>query len=55
MIDHLSGELASAADRWVVIDIGGIGYRVQVTEPTLRDLLDAGGRVMVHTLSLIHI
>lgn len=49
MIDHLSGELASAADRWVVIDIGGIGYRVQVTEPTLRDLLDAGGRVMVHT------
>ncbi len=49
MIDHLSGELASTADRWVVIDIGGIGYRVQVTEPTRQDLLEAGGRVMVHT------
>ncbi|NLM30166.1 MAG: Holliday junction branch migration protein RuvA, partial [Methanomicrobiales archaeon] len=38
MIDHLSGELASTGDRWVVIDIGGVGYRVQVTEPALQDL-----------------
>jgi Holliday junction DNA helicase RuvA len=49
MIDHLSGELASTGDRWVVIDIGGIGYRVQVTGPTLQDLSEIGGRVMVHT------
>jgi len=49
MIDHLSGELASTGDRWVVIDIGGIGYRVQVTGPTLQDLAGTGGRVMVHT------
>ena len=49
MIDHLSGELASTGDRWVVIDIGGVGYRVQVTEPTLQDLLESQGRVMVHT------
>ncbi|MBP7299087.1 MAG: Holliday junction branch migration protein RuvA [Methanoculleus sp.] len=49
MIAHLSGELASTGDRWVVIDIGGIGYRVQVTGPTLQDLSEIGGRVMVHT------
>ena len=49
MIDHLSGELASTGDRWVVIDIGGIGCRVQVTGPTLQDLSEIGGRVMVHT------
>lgn len=49
MIAHLSGELASTGDRWVVIDIGGVGYRVQVTESTLRDLLSVEGHVMVHT------
>ncbi|WP_292490521.1 Holliday junction branch migration protein RuvA [Methanoculleus sp. 10] len=49
MIDHLSGELASTGDRWVVIDIGGIGYRVQVTGPTLQDLSEIGAHVMVHT------
>ncbi|NMA89052.1 MAG: Holliday junction branch migration protein RuvA [Methanoculleus bourgensis] len=49
MIAHLSGELASTGDRWVVIDIGGVGYRVQVTEPTLQDLVATEGRVMVHT------
>jgi len=49
MIAHLSGELASTGDRWVVIDIGGVGYRVQVTRPTLQDLLKTDGQVMVHT------
>lgn len=49
MIAHLSGELASTGDRWVVIDIGGVGYRVQVTEPTMQDLVATEGRVMVHT------
>ncbi|NLA38919.1 MAG: Holliday junction branch migration protein RuvA [Methanomicrobiales archaeon] len=53
MIDHLSGELASTGDRWVVIDIGGVGYRVQVPEPALQDLAAAGGRVMVHTCMVV--
>ena len=49
MIAHLSGELASTGDRWVVIDIGGVGYLVQVTRPTLESLRQTEGRVMVHT------
>ncbi len=53
MIDHLSGELASTGDRWVVIDIGGVGYRVQVTEPALQDLAATGGRVTVHTYMVV--
>ena len=53
MIDHLSGELASTGDRWVVIDIGGVGYRVQVTEPALQDFAATGGRVTVHTYMVV--
>jgi len=53
MIAHLSGELASTGDRWVVIDIGGVGYQVQVTEPTLQDLVATEGRVMVHTYMVV--
>ncbi len=49
MIDHISGELASTGDRWVVIDIGGIGYRVQVTGPMLQGLPEPGSHIMVHT------
>jgi Holliday junction DNA helicase RuvA len=49
MIAHLSGELASTGDRWVVIEIGGVGYRVQVTQPTLQALRQTEGRVRVHT------
>lgn len=49
MIAHLSGEIASTGDRWVVIDIGGVGYRVQVTQPTVQALRETDGRVRVHT------
>ncbi|TAJ43231.1 Holliday junction branch migration protein RuvA [Methanofollis fontis] len=49
MIAHLSGEIASSGERWVVIDIGGIGYRVQVTRPALEILRQTEGRVTVHT------
>ncbi len=49
MIAHLSGELASTGDKWVVIDIGGVGYRVSVTQPTLQALRQTEGPVRVHT------
>ena len=41
--------LASTGDRWVVIEVGGIGYRVQVTEPALQTLKETDGQVKVHT------
>lgn len=49
MIAHLSGELASTGDRWVVIDVGGIGYQVQVTEPALQNIRETEGLVTLHT------
>lgn len=49
MIAQLSGEVISTGDRWVVIDIGGVGYQVQVTGPALETLRQAQGRVTVHT------
>jgi Holliday junction DNA helicase RuvA len=38
MIAHLCGELVLIGDRWVVIDVGGVGYQVQVTQPVLQML-----------------
>ncbi|MDD1700313.1 MAG: Holliday junction branch migration protein RuvA [Methanoregula sp.] len=38
MIAHLCGEPVLTGDRWVVIDVGGIGYQVQVTQPALQML-----------------
>ncbi|MDD1697111.1 MAG: Holliday junction branch migration protein RuvA [Methanoregula sp.] len=36
MIAHLHGKPVLTGDRWVVIEIGGIGYQVQVTQPALQ-------------------
>ena len=36
MIAHLCGSPVLSGDRWVVIDVGGIGYQVQVTQPALQ-------------------
>ncbi|MDD4255665.1 MAG: Holliday junction branch migration protein RuvA [Methanofollis sp.] len=49
MIAHLSGEVTATGERWVVIEVGGVGYRVQVTRPALESLRQAQGRVRVYT------
>jgi Holliday junction DNA helicase RuvA len=36
MIAHLRGKPVLTGDRWVVIDVGGIGYQVQVTQTVLQ-------------------
>ncbi len=38
MIGHLHGEPVLTGDRWVVIDVGGVGYQVYVTQPALQVL-----------------
>jgi Holliday junction DNA helicase RuvA len=38
MIAHLRGKPVLTGDRWVVIDVGGIGYQVQVTQPVLQSM-----------------
>lgn len=36
MIAHLSGSLFFASERFIVLDVGGVGYKVRVTLDTLR-------------------
>ena len=36
MIAHLWGKPVLTGDKWVVIDVQGIGYQVQVTQPALQ-------------------
>lgn len=40
MIARLSGTMVLAGDRWVIIDVHGVGYQVQVTQPALQQLAD---------------
>jgi Holliday junction DNA helicase RuvA len=39
MIAHLCGKPVLTGDKWVVIDVQGIGYQVQVTQPALQLLI----------------
>ena len=49
MIALLSGEPVLVGDRWVVIDVHGVGYQVQVTQPALQQLAGTRGTVKLYT------
>jgi len=49
MIAHLCGEPVLTGDKWVVIDVKGIGYQVQVTQPALRLLTQTREPVKLFT------
>jgi Holliday junction DNA helicase RuvA subunit len=49
MIALLFGKPVLAGDRWVVIDIHGVGYKVQVTQPALQRLADTHEMVKLFT------
>ena len=61
MIAHLHGEAVLTGDRWVVIDVGGIGYQVQVTQPELQKISTSQAtitylyRLMMKSESLLNI
>ncbi len=49
MIALLSGEPVLVGDRWVVIDVHGVGYQVQVTQPALQQLSQTSDSVRLFT------
>jgi len=49
MIAFLDGTPVAAGDRWVVLEVGGIGYRVYVPQPALREIARAEKKVKLHT------
>jgi Holliday junction DNA helicase RuvA len=54
MIALVSGRLASKdAEGTVVIDTGGIGYRLFVSLNTLMDLPETGDEIMLHTVTVV--
>lgn len=38
MFAHITGTLSSVGEKSVVLDVGGIGYLLQVSQPTLREI-----------------
>lgn len=49
MISHIYGEIAHRGDSFVVIDVGGLGYHVNVTKPVLQELSDKKEKVKLFT------
>ncbi len=48
MISQITGEIAHRGDGFIVVDVGGIGYQVNVTKPVLQELADKE-KVKLHT------
>jgi len=53
MIAHLRGKPVLTGDRWVVIEVGGIGYQVQVTQPALQLLAHTTESVKLFTFMAV--
>ena len=53
MIAHLHGKPVLTGDRWVVIEVGGIGYQVQVTQPALQLLAHTTEPVKLFTFMAV--
>lgn len=49
MISHIYGEIAHRSESFVVVDVGGIGYQVNVTQPALAELGDRKEKVKLYT------
>ncbi|MBR1368764.1 ATP-dependent DNA helicase RuvA [Methanocalculus chunghsingensis] len=49
MFAHISGSVASIGEGSVVIDVGGIGYLIRVSQPDLREIREMSNPVKLHT------
>ena len=49
MIAYVKGELAQKQIGYVVIDVGGLGYKIFMSEPSIDDIGNIGDTVKVHT------
>jgi Holliday junction DNA helicase RuvA len=49
MISHLYGEISAIGDGFAVIDVGGVGYRINMTAPALQKLAGHTGKIRVFT------
>jgi len=49
LIAHLYGDITSIGDNYLVLDVNGIGYRISMTETTLRRLSSHRGKLRIFT------
>ncbi|NJD54491.1 MAG: Holliday junction branch migration protein RuvA [Candidatus Methanoperedens sp.] len=49
MISHIYGDISQYGEGFVVIDVGGIGYQVNVTKPILHELTGKKEKVKLYT------
>ncbi len=49
MISQIYGEIAHKGEGFVVIDVGGVGYQVNVPQTTLQELTDTEGKAKLYT------
>ncbi len=49
MISHIYGDIAQCGESFVVIDVGGIGYQVNVTKPEALELTNKKEKVKLYT------
>lgn len=49
MISHIYGEIAHRGEGFVILDVGGIGYQINVTQPALKELGERKERVKLYT------
>ncbi len=49
MISHIYGDIVQCGETFVVIDVGGIGYQVNVTKPVALELSNKKEKVKLYT------
>lgn len=49
MISHIYGEMVHRGEGFVVIDVGGIGYHINVTKTSLQELTNKKEKVKLYT------
>ena len=49
MLAYVKGELAQKQIGYVVIDVGGLGYKIFMSEPSIEEIGNIGDTVKVHT------
>ncbi|OGZ48397.1 MAG: Holliday junction DNA helicase RuvA [Candidatus Ryanbacteria bacterium RIFCSPLOWO2_12_FULL_47_9c] len=49
MISHLSGTLLFRTSRYIVIDVGGVGYKIFISSETQKLLPQKGGQIRLFT------
>ncbi len=49
MISHIFGKISHTGDGYVILDVGGIGYHINVPAPVLAELSNKKEKVKLHT------